>query len=299
MKWMLAIFSSLILSQFSIGQDKKIDQLEILYDQGYYAKVIRKANKLIADPEFDYSALPAYYKSISTFRMANDERWLKRHKNAINEAIENYEVFAEHSNYSNYVHAHYYEISSIKTYLDNLGRKLEELGYRDESTKLFDFNFKYLKSIKGKPDKHENLNNSDKGEKPNSTEIASADREKLVVYAKSLVGIKYVWAGSTESGFDCSGFTSYVCKKYGIQLARTASGQLEGAKKIKLDNAQKGDLVFFGSGAKITHVGLVVSNKGDELSMVHASTSKGVIVTNIEKSTYWKPKLKAAGSYLD
>ncbi|MEO9532723.1 MAG: C40 family peptidase [Crocinitomicaceae bacterium] len=297
MKWMLAIFSCLILTQFSIGQDKKIDQLEILYDQGYYAKVIRKANKLMANPEYDYSALPAYYKSISLFRMANDERWFKRHKDAITEAVEHYEIFAQHSNYSDYVHAHYYEISSIKTYLDKLGRKFEELGYRTESEQLFDFSFKYLKSIKGKPDKHEQLNDPTEENKPDVAGGPSTDRERLVVYAKSLVGIKYVWAGSDESGFDCSGFTSYVCKKYGFQLPRTASGQLEEAKKVKLDNAQKGDLVFFGSGAKITHVGLVVSNQGEEIAMVHASTSKGVIVTNVEKSTYWKPKLKAAGTY--
>jgi hypothetical protein len=298
MKWILAVFSSLILSQFSIGQDKKIDQLEILYDQGYYTKVIRKSNKLLADPEFDYSALPSYYKSISLFRMANDERWLERHENSITEAIDNYEDFSRHSNYSDYVHAHYYEISSVKTYLGNLGRKYEELGFREQSEQLFDFSFKYLKSIKGKPDKHEDINKPVNENKPDVALAVSKDREKLVVYAKSLVGVKYVWAGSSESGFDCSGFTSYVCKKFGIQIARTASGQLEESKKVKLENAQKGDLVFFGSGAKITHVGLVVSNKGDDISMVHASTSKGVIVTNVEKSTYWKPKLKASGTYL-
>ena len=69
-------------------------------------------------------------------------------------------------------------------------------------------------------------------------------------------------------------------------------------KKKKIADAENGDLVFFGNGNKITHVGIVVSNKGEELKMVHASTSKGVIVTNVEKSSYWKPKLKGVGSYL-
>ncbi|OIQ36275.1 MAG: hypothetical protein BM555_02940 [Crocinitomix sp. MedPE-SWsnd] len=298
MKWMLAIFGFVIVSQFSVAQDKKIDQLEILYDQGYYAKVLRKSNKLLADPEFDYSGLPAYYRAISIFRLANDERWHKRHKAAFADATTSYKQFAEHNRYDDYLHAHYYEIAALKTYLEKLEKKYKDLGFHQDAEALNTFNFEYFKSIKGKPDKHEKPDVN-----PNANTVAnndpSTDREKIAVYGKSLVGIKYVWAGSDESGFDCSGFTSYVCKKYGLNIPRTASGQKEDSKNVKLSNAQKGDLVFFGSGAKITHVGLVVSNKGDELSMVHASTSRGVIVTNVMQSTYWKPKLKAAGTYLD
>ena len=298
MKWMLAIIGFVVMSQNTMAQDKKIDQLEILYDQGYYAKVLRKSNKLLADPEFDYSGLPLYYKSLALFRLSDDPRWFKRHKDAFTEAEASYAKFAEHRLYDDYVHAHYYEIAALKTYLEKTEKKYKDLGFNQEAKSLADFNFEYFKSIKGKPDKHENVE-----ENPNANTVAnndvSTDREKIVVYAKSLVGIKYVWAGSTESGFDCSGFTSYVCKKYGLNIPRTASGQMNDSKKVKLANARKGDLVFFGSGSKITHVGLVVSNKGDALSMVHASTSKGVIVTNIETSTYWKPKLKGSGTYLE
>ncbi|MFT4603062.1 MAG: cell wall-associated NlpC family hydrolase [Arenicella sp.] len=298
MKWMLAIIGLVVMGQNAMAQDRKIDQLEILYDQAYYAKVLRKSNKLLADPEFDYSGLPLYYKSLALFRLADDPRWFKRHKEAFTEAKASYAKFAEHSLYDDYVHAHYYEIAALKTYLEKTEGKYKELGFNEEAKGLADFNFEYFKSIKGKPDKHEKVD-----ENPNANTVAntdvSTDREKIVVYAKSLVGIKYVWAGSTETGFDCSGFTSYVCKKYGLSIPRTASGQMTDSKKVKLANANKGDLVFFGSGSKITHVGLVVSKKGDALSMVHASTSKGVIVTNIETSTYWKPKLKGSGTYLD
>ena len=296
MRWILVIVGLIIFQGSVFGQDKKIDQLEVLYDQGYYGKVLRKSRKLLADPAYDYSGLPAYYKALAIFRLSDDPKWYKHHKNCLEDATESYRQFSEHPSYSDYVHAHYYEIASIKTYLDKLGRKFKDQGFAKDSELIYDFNFKYFKEIKGKPDLHEDI---DIPEITEGGSAGSAYREKIVVYARSLVGIKYVWAGSDESGFDCSGFTSYVLKKYGIMVPRTASGQLEDAKKIKLANAQKGDLVFFGSGAKITHVGMVVSNKGEELTMVHASTSKGVIVTNIEQSTYWKPKLKGAGTYLE
>jgi len=43
---------------------------------------------------------------------------------------------------------------------------------------------------------------------------------------------------------------------------------------------------------------LVISEKGKDLMMVHSSTSKGVIITDIPSSSYWQGKLKAAGTYL-
>jgi cell wall-associated NlpC family hydrolase len=295
MKWMLAIFGVLFLNLYSFGQDKKIDQLEIFYDQGYYQKTFRKSNKLLADPAFDYSGLPSYYRSLSLFRMAADARWRKRHKTAISDAVISYENFAKHSSYTDYLQAHYYEISSLKSYLSKLGKELDELGNRTQAKTVFQFNMDYLISIKAMPDRHETLDNP---ELANTSNSEKDYRSTIVAYAKTLVGIKYVWAGADETGFDCSGFTSYVLKKYGIAIPRTASGQMEDSDKVKITQANKGDLIFFGSGAKITHVGIVVSSKGEDLSMIHASTSKGVIVTNIEKSTYWNPKLKGAGTYL-
>lgn len=284
------------MSQGLIAQDKKIDQLEIYYDQGHYRKVLRKSKRLLDKPEYDYSGLPAYYKALALFRLAEDHNWYKHHQGNVAEAISSYEDFAEHPAHEDYIHAHYYEIAALKTYLDKLGRQLQELGYEKDAENLFAFSFEQFKSIKAQPDKHEIINHPELAVQEKD-EKSLTNRERIAVYAKSLVGIKYVWAGSDEKGFDCSGFTAYVLKKYGILLPRTASGQLEKSKEIKIVQAQKADLVFFGSGAKITHVGMVVSSKGDELAMVHASTSKGVILTNIEKSTYWKPKLKAAGTY--
>lgn len=300
------IFSSFL----GISQDKKIDQLEILYDQGYYKKVLRKSSQLIANPEYDYSGLPSYYKALALFRLSNDEVWFKRHNYAISEAIVAYETFASSDKVTDYIYAHYYEIASLKTYLVDLETKFKNLRLNGTAGDLQKFRLEYLKGIKARPDKiipekdtrknqeTEELAENDAAQNTDNSGKNKSFREKLVVYAKSLVGVKYRWAGRDPSGFDCSGFVGYVHQKYGITIPRTASAQMSGSKKVKLKDAFLGDLIFFSSGSNISHVGMVINNKGEDLIMVHASTSKGVIITEIEKSTYWKPKLKAAGTFV-
>lgn len=77
----------------------------------------------------------------------------------------------------------------------------------------------------------------------------------IVGIARSLFGIPYVYGGSSPSGFDCSGFTSYVYRQAGISIPRTASQQQAAATRVS--NPQPGDLVFFGYPAY--HVGIYVS----------------------------------------
>ena len=289
--FLLAVFSVSI----SFTQEKKIDQLEMFYDQGYYAKVLRKSEKLLANPLYDYSGLPSFYKALALFRLSADDYWLKKHPKAIDDAIMAYDVFLENDKAKDYLYAHYYEIASLKTYLLTQENNFRDKGLMGSADKLRHFTTNQLNGIKSKPDViPEKI-------KPNNNETVSTTdniRSQVVAYAKQFIGVKYVWAGSDENGFDCSGFTSFVMKKYGVLIGRTAASQLAESKQVKIESADKADLVFFGSDGKITHVGLVISEKGNELEMVHASTSKGVITTNIIQSSYWNPKLKATGSYL-
>ncbi|MDG1914752.1 MAG: C40 family peptidase [Crocinitomix sp.] len=301
----LFLIGFVFCSFLGMSQDRKIDQLEILYDQGYYTKVLRKSSKLIAMPAYDYSGLPSFYKSMALFRLSNDEVWFKRHDYAINEAVISYKDFMDNENIKDYLSAHYHEIASLKTYLVDLETKFKDLRLNGSSDQIQSFRMDELKGIKAKPDiEIETPNNDDPivVTNDNTTEnnggVSNSIREKMVVYAKSLVGVKYVWAGSDPNGFDCSGLVGYVHKKYGLVIPRTASAQLNGAKKVNVKEAYRGDLLFFSSGKNISHVGLVINKKGENLIMVHASTSKGVIITEIEKSTYWKPKLKAAGTFI-
>jgi len=118
-------------------------------------------------------------------------------------------------------------------------------------------------------------------------------REKVVEYGKKFVGTSYKYAGqSPKTGFDCSGFTSYVLKESGVIASPASAIQATEGRYIALDKVLPGDLLFFGeSKKKITHVALVVSRGPEGITCVHSTSSRGVIVENVSQSAYWKPKI--------
>jgi cell wall-associated NlpC family hydrolase len=120
-------------------------------------------------------------------------------------------------------------------------------------------------------------------------------RENAVEYAKEFVGLKYHYAGTTPTtGFDCSGFTSYVLKSVDVRVSPGSATQAAQGDKIPLDDVMPGDLVFFGSRGRISHVAMVVERKSDGIYCVHSTCSRGVVVENISTSKYWKPKIRYA-----
>ncbi len=85
-------------------------------------------------------------------------------------------------------------------------------------------------------------------------------REDIIDFAAQFLGTPYVYGGNTPSGFDCSGFTSYVYKNMGISIARTSSDQRTTTENISMEELLPGDLVFFGSNNVVSHVGIYVGN---------------------------------------
>ncbi|MEF3302782.1 C40 family peptidase [Paenibacillus sp. GYB003] len=112
--------------------------------------------------------------------------------------------------------------------------------------------------------------------------------ELVTAKAKSMLGIRYVWGGTTPGGFDCSGFVGYLYGQYGIDLPRTALDMYDSAGQSVV-GLQAGDLVFFKIGKSTTHVGIYL---GDG-QFVSATTSAGTKIDSIS-SSYWGPKFIGA-----
>ena len=110
--------------------------------------------------------------------------------------------------------------------------------------------------------------------------------QAIADFALQFVGYPYVYGGSSPSGFDCSGFTSYVYKQFGYSINRTASTQLDNGYAVSMSELQPGDLVMFKKGStskRATHVGLYIGNN----QFVHASTSSvGVIIISMSEAYY-------------
>jgi cell wall-associated NlpC family hydrolase len=81
--------------------------------------------------------------------------------------------------------------------------------------------------------------------------------DKVVKYAKRMIGIPYSYGGSTPRGFDCSGFTSYVYRHFGVAVSRTSYSQFRDGTRVARKALKPGDLVFFHG---LGHVGLYVGD---------------------------------------
>lgn len=116
-----------------------------------------------------------------------------------------------------------------------------------------------------------------------TTTPAPVVNQNLVDAAKKLLGIPYLWAGSTTGGFDCSGFVYYVYNQTGTKISRLSTDGFY-SRSYYVDAPQVGDLVFFENTYRqgISHMGIYLGNN----QFIHASSSKGVTISSLNESYY-------------
>lgn len=127
------------------------------------------------------------------------------------------------------------------------------------------------------------------GESKNLGEVWPFERLKQVAF--KYLNAPYLWGGKTPFGIDCSGFTQMVFKISGYRLERDSAQQsMQGRKVDSLAEAQPGDLCFFGTKTKITHVGILLESD----RIIHASgqvrideiTEEGIINNETREKTH-------------
>ncbi|MGK0467624.1 MAG: peptidoglycan hydrolase CwlO-like protein [Clostridium sp.] len=111
---------------------------------------------------------------------------------------------------------------------------------------------------------------------------ASISSNSIVAYASNFLGTPYVWGANGPNSFDCSGFTVYVFRHFGVSLTRTTYTQIKQGSYVSRGDLEAGDLVFFGTGTP-HHVGIYVGNN----SYIHAPQTGDVVkISALTRSDY-------------
>jgi len=129
-----------------------------------------------------------------------------------------------------------------------------------------------------------------------NVEVERLSNRDLYKFIESWWGTPYRMGGSTQKGVDCSAFTqTLVSVIYGLQIPRTASEQKAFSAVVDEDKLREGDLVFFNTrGRGVSHVGIYLLDN----QFVHASTSGGVMISNLNDN-YWHKRFINAGRVVD
>lgn len=121
----------------------------------------------------------------------------------------------------------------------------------------------------------------------NNYSRGSANRENVVAFAKQQLGKPYVYGANGPNSFDCSGFTSYVFKSFGISIPRVSRYQVNAGSPVSRSSLAQGDLILFtspNSGSSIGHVGIYIGGG----KFIHASSGSkhSVCISSLNSTSY-------------
>ncbi|MEO8568103.1 MAG: C40 family peptidase [Ginsengibacter sp.] len=125
------------------------------------------------------------------------------------------------------------------------------------------------------------------------------DAEKVVDFAKTLVGTRYKYGSAIkENGFDCSGFVTYVFNHFNISVPRVSKDFTNAGTPVPLDKTKKGDLILFTgtdtTGWVVGHMGFITENDNGRIKFIHSSSGKSIGVIISEMSKYYATRFVKA-----
>ncbi|HWM65543.1 MAG TPA: C40 family peptidase [Steroidobacteraceae bacterium] len=113
--------------------------------------------------------------------------------------------------------------------------------------------------------------------------------ERVALTAQRMIGIPYHYGGKTPRGFDCSGLVFYAYREVGVLVPRTAGEQLRASHPINVEQALPGDLVFFRTSKRASHVGIYLGGQ----SFIHApSTGRAVVIERLDDEYYLRHRIQ-------
>ncbi|WP_394974809.1 C40 family peptidase [uncultured Croceitalea sp.] len=115
------------------------------------------------------------------------------------------------------------------------------------------------------------------------------EAEKVIESAMAFNGVRYKYGGTTKKGMDCSGLIYVALQENDIVFPRVSYQMANEGKRVRVNEVQKGDLLFFKTrknSKRINHVGLVVAIENEEIKFIHSSSSRGVIVSSLREG-FW------------
>lgn len=128
-------------------------------------------------------------------------------------------------------------------------------------------------------------------EKEKQISLSEKNISKAIAEARKYMGTPYKSGGNDKQGIDCSGLVKIAFDHTSVILPRTTKEQYQFGKFVELQEAKKGDLIFFNTSKKkngeVNHVGIITS-VNPEIVFIHASSSKGVMENKLSEPYYQK-----------